>query len=183
MCGRGGWGVGEKEVGRGGGSTHLFEQFYFGAQSLDGLVVLAFEIIREACAWTGRRRDVRRGVVESRVWRRTSRVGRCGHKRRVRVEPEGSAGHAVPALETVNFCFGVLRLKVTSSAHLWVMVHKRLREIIHLNQTNSVTCRRFCPTWHKAKLIYHPAANHHVHTKYTHFWVVGADLNLTNKYK
>ena len=43
-------GVGEKEVGRGGGSTHLFEQFYFGAQSLDGLVVLAFEIIREACA-------------------------------------------------------------------------------------------------------------------------------------
>ena len=43
----------EKEVGSGGGgdqSTHLFEQFYFGAQSLDGLVVLAFEIIREACA-------------------------------------------------------------------------------------------------------------------------------------
>jgi len=32
------------------GLTHLFEQFYFGAQSLNGLVVLAFEIIREACA-------------------------------------------------------------------------------------------------------------------------------------
>ena len=53
-CAEGGCGGGEggrKRWWEGGGqSTHLFEQFYFGAQSLDGLVVLAFEIIREACA-------------------------------------------------------------------------------------------------------------------------------------
>jgi hypothetical protein len=33
--------------------THLLEQFYFGAESLYGLVILAFKIIRETCACKG----------------------------------------------------------------------------------------------------------------------------------
>jgi len=51
----------------------LFEQFHFCAESLDGIVVLAFEVVRKACACE--RRAIRR-VVVSRVWRRASRVGR-----------------------------------------------------------------------------------------------------------
>ena len=35
-------------------TTHLLEHFYFGAEALDGLVVLAFEVICETCACIGR---------------------------------------------------------------------------------------------------------------------------------
>jgi hypothetical protein len=34
-------------------ATHLLEHFYFGAEALDGLVVLAFEVICETCGWIG----------------------------------------------------------------------------------------------------------------------------------
>jgi hypothetical protein len=80
--------------------AYLFEHFHFGAQPLDGLVILVLEVVRKARARKGR--GVGRGIVASRVWRRTSRVGWCRYKRRVSVEPEGSARYAVP-VEMVNF--------------------------------------------------------------------------------
>ena len=41
-CLRGGWVF-----------THLLEHFYFGAETLNGLVVLTFEVVCEACACKG----------------------------------------------------------------------------------------------------------------------------------
>lgn len=97
--------------------THLFEHFHFGAQSLDGLVILAFEVVRKARARKGR--GVGRGIGASRVWRRTSRVGWCRYKRRVGVKPEGSARYAVP-VEMVGFCSACALVDIR--AYLWVIV-------------------------------------------------------------
>lgn len=33
--------------------THLLEHFYFGAEALDGLVILSFEVVCETCACIG----------------------------------------------------------------------------------------------------------------------------------
>lgn len=44
----------------GEGFTHIFEHFHFGAESLDSLVILTFEVVREACARKGC--GVRRGI-------------------------------------------------------------------------------------------------------------------------